>query len=70
MHLHVGCVLISADPSDHTLRQLKADQDAEERFQADLEQAMRQSLGDYNCGIFLIWLLISRFLFFTFLVCL
>ena len=64
------CALISADPSDHTLRQLKADQDAEERFQADLEQAMRQSLGDYHCEIFLIWLLISGSVFFTFLVCL
>jgi hypothetical protein len=38
-------VLIFADPSERTLRELKAEQDAEERFQADLEQAMRQSLG-------------------------
>lgn len=29
-----------------TLRQLQAEQDDEERFQADLEQAMRQSLGE------------------------
>lgn len=28
-----------------TLRQLQAEQDDEDRFQADLEQAMRQSLG-------------------------
>ena len=29
-----------------TLRQLQVEQDDEERFQADLEQAMRQSLGE------------------------
>lgn len=32
-------------PSNKTLRELKAEQDAEDRFQADLEQAMQQSLA-------------------------
>lgn len=34
-----------------TLRQLQAEQDDEDRFQADLEQAMRQSLGNESDGI-------------------
>ncbi|KAH6556463.1 hypothetical protein KP509_1Z176700 [Ceratopteris richardii] len=34
-----------AQSSNKTLRELKAEQDAEDRFQADLEQAMQQSLG-------------------------
>lgn len=39
VNLHLG------DNGTKTLRQLQAEEDDEERFQADLKQAVRQSLG-------------------------
>ena len=36
------------DGGSKTLRQLQAEEDEEERFQADLKQAVRQSLGTDN----------------------
>lgn len=38
-------VPLSGDVGSKTLRQLQAEEDDEERFQADLKQAVRQSLG-------------------------
>lgn len=38
--------LISGEGSTKTLRQLHAEEDDEERFQADLKKAVRQSLGN------------------------
>lgn len=38
----------SGENSSKTLRQLHAEEDDEERFQADLQQAVRQSLDTYN----------------------
>lgn len=37
---------ISVEGGTKTLRQLQAEEDDEERFQADLKQAVRQSLGN------------------------
>lgn len=37
--------LLLGDNGTKTLRQLQAEEDDEERFQADLKQAVRQSLG-------------------------
>lgn len=35
------------DAGTKTLRQLQAEEDEEERFQADLKKAVRQSLGSF-----------------------
>ena len=39
---------ISGEGSTKTLRQLQAEEDDEERFQADLKKAVRQSLGNVH----------------------
>ncbi|XP_057857330.2 uncharacterized protein LOC131066556 isoform X1 [Cryptomeria japonica] len=40
--------VVSGENNSKTLRQLHAEEDDEERFQAELEQAVRQSLDAYN----------------------
>lgn len=39
---------VSGDNGAKTLRQLQAEEDDEERFQADLKKAVRQSLGKFS----------------------
>ena len=52
------------DSATKTLRQLKVEEEDEERFQADLEKAMRQSLGK-----FLLIICLLSFYFTTFYDC-
>ncbi|XP_024013421.1 uncharacterized protein LOC18021057 isoform X2 [Eutrema salsugineum] len=44
------CLLSNGDAGTKTLRQLQAEEDEEERFQADLKKAVRQSLDAYQGG--------------------
>jgi hypothetical protein len=49
------------DSATKTLRQLKVEEEDEERFQADLEKAMRQSLGKFLLIICLLSFYLTTF---------